>query len=339
MKQEELEKELKQGILHSFYLLHGEETYLLENALKKIRTHFGELMPGINFVKIDDTNITSLIADIETPAFGYEKKLIIARNTGIFKKEGRKKNVTQEALLEKISTYLEENKKTIEASVVLIFVEEAVDKNVLYKAIDKIGVVCAFEEQKLPALMARLKGICKAYGVEISDVDLRYFIELCGTNMQELINEIRKLIEYTGKGNQITKEAIDLLSIKQLDSVIFDLTDQLGKKETAKAMETLRNLLYRKEPIQKILITLYNHFKKLYIVKVSEQHQKNIAESLQLKPNQLFLVGKYRSQAKYFTLEELRAMLQEFTNVDYHSKQGLIDIQIGVEAILCRYCA
>ena len=38
-------------------------------------------------------------------------------------------------------------------------------------------------------------------------------------------------------------------------------------KNTKKAMEVLNNLLYEKEPIQKILITLYNHFKKLYIVK------------------------------------------------------------------------
>jgi len=339
MKQEELEKELKEGTLHSIYLLYGEETYLLETALKKIGNLFGERMIGINFVRIDDTNIHSLIADIETPAFGYEKKLLIARNTGIFKKEGRKKNAVQEALLEKISQYLEEHQKEIEESVILVFVEEAVDKNILYKTIEKIGIVCAFEEQKLPALIARIKAICKAYKVEIQEADVRYFIELCGTNMQELINEIRKLIEYTGSGGTITKEAIDLLSIKQLDSVIFDLTDQLGKRETAKAIETLRNLLYMKEPIQKILITLYNHFKKLYIVKISELTQRNIAESLGLKPNQMFLVGKYRTQAKYFTLEELRTILQEFTNLDYNSKQGLIDIQVGLESILCRYCA
>ena len=33
-----------------------------------------------------------MIADIETPAFGYSKKLIIARNTGIFKREVKGRN-------------------------------------------------------------------------------------------------------------------------------------------------------------------------------------------------------------------------------------------------------
>ena len=44
------------------------------------------------------------------------------------------------------------------------------------------------------------------YKVEIENYTLQYFIESCGTNMEELINEIRKLIEYAGEGGKIEKE-------------------------------------------------------------------------------------------------------------------------------------
>ncbi len=37
-----LDKELKNENLNSIYLLYGEETYLLETALKKIKKLFGE---------------------------------------------------------------------------------------------------------------------------------------------------------------------------------------------------------------------------------------------------------------------------------------------------------
>ena len=40
----ELEKELKSNILEGVYLLYGEETFLLENMLKKIKKVFGELL-------------------------------------------------------------------------------------------------------------------------------------------------------------------------------------------------------------------------------------------------------------------------------------------------------
>ena len=157
--------------------------------------------------------------------------------------------------------------------------------------------------------------------------------------MQDLINEIRKLIEYVGTGGTIYKQAVDLLCIKQFDSVIFDLTDNLGKKNVDKALEVLHGLLYQKEPIQKILITLYHHFKKLYIIKIAQRENKNIAESLNLKPNQMFLVTKYKMQADYFEESELKKIVEELIDLDYHYKTGNIDLEVGLEAILCRYCS
>ena len=337
---ENLEKELKAGNLSSIYLLYGEELFLLENSLKRIKNIFGECIKGINYINIDETNYTELIQDIETPAFGYEKKLIIARNTGLLKKDGKRKNVELEKSREKLIEYLNKNIDMIKESVVLVFVEENADnKKELYKVIDKNGVVCNFEYQKPIQLEKRIKAICNGYEVKIDDSTLRYFIECCGTNMQDLINEIRKLIEYAGKGGKILKEDIDELSIKKLESVIFDLTDSLGKKDTAKALQVLKNLIYAKEPLQKILITLYNHFKKIYFTKLALKYGKDIISSLDLKPNQTFLVNKYKQQAGYFTEYELKQILQKLRDLDYEYKNGLIDLQIGMESILCAYCS
>lgn len=337
---ENLEKELNSNSLRSLYLLYGEELFLLENILKKIKNIFGECIKGINYINIDDTNISELISDIETPAFGYEKKLLIIRNSGILKKEGKRKNAELSNLREKISSYIKENIDIINDSVVLVIIEEDIDnKQELYKIFDKFGVVCNFEYQKPMQIQKRLKAICNAYHVDIDDSSLKYFIEVCGTNMQELINEIRKLIEYAGNGGKIEKVDIDKLCIKKLETIIFDLTDNLGKKETQKALQVLKNLIANKEPIQKILITLYNHFKKLYITKLAVRENKDLISSLNLKPNQTFLVNKYKTQANYFSGKELSKILQGLRDLDYNSKNGLIDLQVGLEAILCTYCS
>lgn len=337
---ENLEKELNSNSLKSLYLLYGEELFLLENILKKIKNIFGECIKGINYINIDDTNISELISDIETPAFGYEKKLLIVRNSGILKKEGKRKNVELLNLREKISSYIKENIDIINDSVVLVIIEEDIDnKQELYKIFDKFGVVCNFEYQKPMQIQKRLKAICNAYHVDIDESSLKYFIEVCGTNMQELINEIRKLIEYARNGGKIEKIDIDKLCIKKLETIIFDLTDNLGKKETQRALQVLKNLIANKEPIQKILITLYNHFKKLYITKLAVKENKDLISSLNLKPNQTFLVNKYKTQANYFSDKELSKILQGLRDLDYNSKNGLIDLQVGLEAILCTYCS
>lgn len=333
------------------YLLYGEERYLLETKLKKMKKEFGELVQGINFIQIDEETVSGLISDIETPAFGYPTKLIIAKSTGLFKKEKRgAKGKTSKAdtaetkskmnsLADKIAEYIDEHKEIFDQDVTLVFVEEEADKNSLYKVVEKIGEVINFELLKMPQLIDNIKKICNAYKVNLEYEVAKYFIECCGTNMQDLINEIRKLIEYVGTNGNIRKEDIDKLSIKQLESVIFDLTDNLGKKDITKSLEVLNNLLYAKEPIQKILITLYNHFKKLYIVKLAEKYHKDLAEAMNLKPNQMFLTTKYKSQARYFETKELRRVLEEFINLDANYKVGLIDLNIGLEAILCRYCS
>ncbi len=142
-----------------------------------------------------------------------------------------------------------------------------------------------------------------------------------------------------GEGGTISKKDIEILSIKTLDSNIFDLTDNLGKKNIREALNILSELLYLKEPIQKILITLYNHFKKLYIVKLSEKYRKDLASAMNLKPNQAFLLNKYKTQAKYFEERDIRSILDEMIDLDSKYKIGLIDINIGLEAILCRYCS
>ncbi len=337
---ENLEKELKNGNLQSLYLLYGEELFLLEMALKKIKDLFGECIKGINFISIDDTNINQILSEIETPAFGYEKKLVIARNTGLLKKEGKRKNTELSTLKEKIDQYLNKNMETIKQSNILVFVEEEVDvKQELYKTIEKQGTICEFSFQKPIQIIKRLKRICTAYKVQVEENTLQYLIECCGTNMQELMNEIRKLIEYVGENGTIQKKDIDKLATKKIESIIFDLTDNLGKKEVEKALEVLNNLIYSKEPIQKILITLYNHFKKVYFTKLAIEQKVDIATSINLKANQTFLINKYKMQASYFTKDELKKVLQELRDLDYEYKNGVIDLQVGLESILCAYCS
>lgn len=335
----ELEKELKANVLNGIYLLYGEETFLLESSLKKMKKLFGEIILGINYIQIDDTNVEELISNIETPAFGFEKKLVIAKNSGLFKKEGKRVNAKLKELKEKVSEYFKNNIEEIKEYNIVIFIEDDAEKNTLYKLIEKQGRVCNFEKQNPTQIVARLKAIFSAYKVNVDDITLKYLIESCGTSMQELINESRKLIEYAGENGNIAKGDVDLLCIKEVDAVIFTLTDSLGKKDIKAALETLKNLIYNKEPVQKILITLYNHFKKIYLTKLALEEKKDIAQVLNLKPNQIFLVNKYKGQANYFSQQELKNIINELILLDKNSKIGLIDLNIGLEAILSRYCS
>ena len=284
---------------------------------------------------LDESNIDTLISNIEMPAFGYDRKLIIIKNSGLFKKDGRKKVATP--IQEKIGKYISDNLDIINEGNVLVFIENAADKNSVYDIVERTGIVCKIDYLKPPELVKKLKKICNLYKVNTSEIVLNYLVEISGISLGDLINEIRKLIEYVGEGGTITEKEVDLLSTKQIESVIFELTDNLGSKQTEKALAILDNLIYQKEPLQKILITLYNHFKKLYLCQEALRKNKDIVNALNLKPNQTFLVNKYKRQVSMLKTD-LRKILDELVNLDYNSKIGNIDLEVGLRSIICRYC-
>ena len=294
---------------------------------------------GINYIQINETNLEEVISNLETPAFGFEKKLVVIKNSGLFQKEGKRVNATLKEIKEKIVSYFTQNIEEIKQYNIVIFIEDSAEKNKFFTFLEKQGKICAFEKQTPSQIIARLKAIYTAYQVKVEDSTLKYLIESCGTGMQELINESRKLIEYAGKDGTVQKEDVDLLCMKEVNAVIFTLTDSLGQKNITEALQTLHNLIYNKEPLQKIVITLYNHFKKLYLTTLALEEKKDVVAVLNLKPNQIFLVSKYKKQANYFEKQELRNILEELILLDKNSKIGLIDLQIGLEAILSKYCS
>lgn len=314
------------------YLLYGEDNYIKNDYLKKIKKSFGETNLGINYIQIDENNYQNIISDIETPAFGYDKKLIVARGCSLLKKKNQ--------IGEKLAEYITDNDLE---DIDLVLIEDEIDKTTkLYKCLQKKSEnkkanIKECNEKKAYEIVSQIKSISSAYGVDIKENTAQYIIECVGTNMEDIINELRKLIEFEGKGGTITKEDVDNLTIKKSESIIFDLTDSLGKKDIKQAINVLHNLVYAREPSQRILIMLYNHFKKLYIVKLS--NGTNVAQNLKLKPNQMFLVTKYQNQAKFFDEKELRILIEELINLDESSKNGNIDLDIGIESVLCRYCS
>lgn len=127
--------------------------------------------------------------------------MIVIKKSGLFQKETKKKVAGLKELRDNLEVYLKENLEDIKENLILVFVEDSVEKLKITKTVEEIGgVLCEFEYQKPLQLEKRLEAIAKAYKVDIENGAIRDLIETSGTSMQELINEIRKLIEYAGEG-------------------------------------------------------------------------------------------------------------------------------------------
>lgn len=143
--------------------------------------------------------------------------MIIVKNSNIFKKDSKKKNTSTKSLREKLEKYLKENIDDINKRILLIFIEDNIEKLNIVKTIESLGgVICEFPLQKPVVLEKRLSAICSAYKVKVEQGAIRLLIETSGTSMQELINEIRKLIEYARRRRHNNKKICRRISNKNI---------------------------------------------------------------------------------------------------------------------------
>ena len=77
---------------------------------------------------------------------------------------------------------------------------------------------------------------------------------------------------------------------------------------------------------------LYKHFRNLYLLRVATDEGVASTDYLGINP---YVYRKLLSQVKGYTVEKLRDVLAQFTELDYKSKRGEIDLRTGIEAVIC----
>ena len=70
------------------------------------------------------------------PCFGYDKKMIVVKNSGLFKKETKKRGVsTLKETRNNLEKYLKENAEDVKQNSILVFVEDGIEKLNIIKLI------------------------------------------------------------------------------------------------------------------------------------------------------------------------------------------------------------
>jgi len=307
------------------YIFYGEEDFLREYNSNKIISEANLSNLDMNFIKLNETSINKLPDNCEQLPFFDDKKVIYIKNSGFFT-SGKK---IAPSIIERVTEYL----TTLPEYVDVVFNEESVDKRLSpYKKLSKIA---KFEELKFRGEVDLANWICsgmKKSGAMIDIETAKYLATVCGPSMSYLHSEIKKLAVLAKEGEKIDKNLIDKVSVKSIQGIIFDLTDAMGNRDKGKALRLLEELILKKEAEQFILIMLYKHFRNLYLLKVATDEGCASAEYLGINP---YVYRKLVSQVKNYSIEMLRGILARFTEFDYKSKRGEIDLRTGIEMVIC----
>ena len=292
-----LKKDLSEGKPGKLYLFHGEETYLRDHYLGKLRE---QLLAGgmgefnLHELGAKDMSPHALEEAVDCLPMMGERTLVLVTDYDLFK-AGEKEREEYVRILSQLPDY-----------VCVVFLYDLIDykgdaRTKLAAALKQHGTVVNFVRQDQGDLVDWVRRRFRALGKDIDSRLALDLIFLCGDLMTNLIGEIEKIGAYA-RGSRITREDIEAVATPQLDAVVFRMTDAIGEKNFDRAASVLGELFQMQEPPIKIMWSLGRQMRQIYSARLALESGRGsgwVASLWNIKP---YPADKLMQSAKRFTL-------------------------------------
>jgi DNA polymerase-3 subunit delta len=252
---------IKSGQIGSLYLFYGEERYLLEHSLSRLRA---ELCPGgldgFNYKRFDSKSfdIDEFDDAINTfPAFA-ERTMIEIHDFDIFKSDAKPR------LCEIFSD--------LPDYVCIIFVYSTIEykpdgRQKINKEILKFANTVDFVVQNQDKLVKWIKRHFQDAGKNINTANAEYLAFITGGFMATLNGEIEKTAAYSKQEN-ITREDIDAVVTPVLDTVVYKLTDALVSRDSIRGLRIIDELFQMREAAHKLMYSISLKMRQLLAARI-----------------------------------------------------------------------
>lgn len=327
---------IKNHHLSPLYLLYGTESFLLTETYELlIRTVLTEEEREFNVSVYDceETPVQTALEDAETFPFLGEKRVIVVKNPYFFTAE-KEKEITHD--LKKLESYIMSPSPF--SIVVFVGAYEKLDERKkitkLMKEHAEVLVATPLSEKELREWMMER---AQQSGATMEENAVDALLQLAGTNLMTLANELDKLALFVGRGGIIHQETVEKLVSRTLEQNVFVLVEKVTKRQIDEALQVFYDLLENNEEPLKILALLANQFRLLYQVKwlaAKGYGQQQIASILNVHP---FRIKLAMGQAALFSEEELMAAIRQIAEADYEMKSGAMDRQLIMELLLMKW--
>jgi len=302
----EFKREIMGGNVSPIYLFEGEETFLFESAISDVKQKF-VACPDLDFVTIEgsETNANELYSQILAFPFASQKRVVVVKEYY--------PNASEISVLKDIFTNPPSDSVFIIANV----------KNTENVKKQKNVTVVKCLRQDGAVIVKWIQRELMSNGVEISPQLALKIAEYSLFDMWKVSNETQKLLAYLGERGSVTNDDVESVVVKDAEYKIYEMTEQVGKRNFDGALTILNEMLSNGEPAQKLLVSIYYYYRKLFHLVVSDKSESELAVSFKSKE---FAITKMKKQAKTFKPKSLKSAIDMLADYDFYSKSGVMTI-------------
>ena len=269
---EKLKKDLSAGRPDRLYIFHGEETYLRDHYLGRLRE--AVLTGGLGeFNRHDlsakDMSPHALEEAVDCLPMMAERTLVEVTDFDLFK-AGEKDREGYIRILSNLPDYC-----------CLVFLYDILEykpdaRTKLAQAVKAHGTAVNFARQSPRELADWVRRHFKAQGKDIDPRLCEELIFLCGDLMHSLQQEVGKIAAYA-KGDKITRADMEAVATPQLSAVVFRIADAIGEKNFDRATAILGELYQMQKSPYEIMGAFGKQMRQLYSARLALDRQKNAA--------------------------------------------------------------
>lgn len=312
-------KEIKNGQIAPVYCIYGEESYFIDETIKRIKQglNTAEEAEVITF-DMGESPVDSVIDEADTFPFFSERKLVIAKNASFLKASEKGKEKIDHNL-KRLENWLEQPSEFC----VTIFTapyEKLDERKKITKIMKEKSILLHAQTPQENDLGTWIRSEVNRFEKSINDDAVDKLVEMVGANMLQLQIEIEKIALYLGEEKQITVNSVEELIAKTLEHDAFKMLNAYLSNNVPVALQIYHDLLRQKEePIMLVGLLASNirTMNNVYYLQKKGYHPNQISKQLKVHPYRVKLMLENRDRPSE---ERLLKALKNLSEIDLKLK-------------------
>ena len=308
-----------------FYLLYGTDTSIIDREIDIIKEKLSISDNDVIYYNIED--IKDIVDEALTISMFSPNKLIVIDSTIYL---SQKKDIENINLLENYFNNYNSN-----SYLVFVSNSDSIDsRKKLVKLINSNGTIKKVEANS-EYLSNYVNDYLKKKNYKMSSMDINIFINRVGNNIDNIKNELDKLMLYKIEDKVINNSDIMLLTEENTDNSVYDLVSALLKNDNSKAIKLYKDFVMNGMDPNQIIAIIASQIRLLFQVKRlynSGKSNDEIAKILEFKS--VYRVKYLLSDSYYYSEDTLIKYLSKLSNIDRDIKINNIDGNILLELFI-----
>lgn len=322
---------LKQGELKPVYYLFGEESYLLDQAVRALIK--AAAPDGLNAFNSDqfsgkETSGAAVRAACETLPFMVKRRVVIVRDM-------QELDLKQLADLE---DYFEDPSPSTCLILHAMTAQKAPDgRSGAMRKLKKVAESWEFKPFYAEDVEQFVMKQAHQRKMRLTQAGAAYLMEAVGSDLASLDQALDKLDLYLGAapdGRDADVEQVQQVVAITRVQTIFELTDSIGDRKIGPALDALHAMMVAGEPAIKINQMIARHFRilaKLHDPAVARMDKGQQASACGVAP---FFLKDYARHSQKFSGGEIERILARLIELDIQLKSSKLDDRLLLESMM-----